>query len=1033
MKNLPPINFLTSLIVLLVSFSNYSVKAQCIAGTTVSTFDGSTTVVTCPDDGIDDIIKFKPNTYAIQYAFIVTEEDNTILDIISSGNSYNFEGPPGMCRVWGMSYAGVITAGPGDNAATAQLTDFCYELSTNFVEVFRTGGLDIDGGTVAMPSGATTRYTCPGDGNPDVVTFTTTGSTVASYNYVITDENLNILGLPPTNSQDFDGAGEGTCLVWGLSYTGNIIAMPGDNAATTPLTDGCYDLSDNFITVIRSNPEGGMVETINGETQVQTCTQDGMPDVIEFSSNSTSNAQFTYVITDDNNIILGVPPGNSQDFDGAPEGTCRVWGLSYTGNITAMVGDDAAAVPLTDDCYELSSNFIEVNRTAVDGGSVAMPSGATVRYTCPGDGNADIVTFTHQTASAANYIYVITDDNNIILGLPPGNMQDFDGAPAGTCRVWGLSYTGNITANVGDNAAAVPLTDECFSLSSNFIEVIRDNPDGGSVALPGGGTTINTCSGDGVDDIIDFTHVSNSNSPYAYVVTDENNIILGFPPANSQNFEGAPEGTCRVWGLSYTGNVIAQVGDDAAAVPLTDDCFELSSNFIEVFRTGVEGGTVAMPSGATTRYVCVGDGNPDLVTFTTTSTASANYVYVITDENNIILGVPPGNMQDFDGAGVATCRVWGLSYTGNLIAMVGDDAAAVPLSDDCYGLSANFIEVIRDTPEGGMVATDEGETAVITCVGDGIPDVLTFTNSSSSNLNYVYVITDDNNIILGVPPGDMQDFDGAGVATCRVWGLSYSGNITAMPGDDAAAVPLTDDCYELSSNFIEVIRTMPDGATVETDSGEVVIEICVGDGEDDIVFFENSSTSNSNYQYVITDENNIILGLPAGNSQNFEGAGIGVCRVWGLSYTGNITAMAGDDAAAVPLTDDCYELSSNFIEVNRTDDPVVCGPSPSDFGGNGSGNLEGNALQTESNQLSPSEVQLFPNPVSQTLTVKVDYNAIANSTVFVRILDTSGKVVYQNNFTPDQIELDVSNLPDGLFALHLTTNEFSKTKYFVKN
>ena len=218
------------------------------------------------------------------------------------------------------------------------------------------------------------------------------------------------------------------------------------------------------------------------------------------------------------------------------------------GNIIANVGDDAAAVPLTDDCFELSANYIEVNRTAVDGGSVAMPSGETVRYTCPNDGNPDVVTFTHQTTSSANYIYVITDDNNVILGLPPGNMQDFDGAPAGTCRVWGLSYTGNIIANVGDNAAAVPLTDDCFSLSANFIEVIRDNPDGGMVETTNGETQVQICVGDGMADVIDFSNNTSSSAPYVYVITDENNIILGIPPGNSQDFEGATGGTCRVWG-----------------------------------------------------------------------------------------------------------------------------------------------------------------------------------------------------------------------------------------------------------------------------------------------------------------------------------------------------------------------------------------------------------------------------------------------------------------------------------------------------
>jgi len=146
----------------------------------------------------------------------------------------------------------------------------------------------------------------------------------------------------------------------------------------------------------------------------------------------------------------------------------------------------------------------------------------------------------------------------------------------------------------------------------------------------------------------------------------------------------------------------------------------------------------------------------------------------------------------------------------------------------------------------------------------------------------------------------------------------------------------------------------------------------------------------THYAFIVTDENNIILGLPPGNSQNFEGACVGVCRVWGLSYTGNIIAMAGDDATTVPLTDDCYELSANCIDVTRTDDAAACnGPTPPDFGTNGSDI----SIQAASAQVYQSEIQLYPNPVSQTLSIQVDLKMENNSTIFVRIFDASGKIV----------------------------------------
>ncbi|MDP5170897.1 MAG: T9SS type A sorting domain-containing protein, partial [Bacteroidia bacterium] len=64
-------------------------------------------------------------------------------------------------------------------------------------------------------------------------------------------------------------------------------------------------------------------------------------------------------------------------------------------------------------------------------------------------------------------------------------------------------------------------------------------------------------------------------------------------------------------------------------------------------------------------------------------------------------------------------------------------------------------------------------------------------------------------------------------------------------------------------------------------------------------------------------------GLPPGNMVDFEGAGVGACLVWGLSYTGNILVSVGDNALTSQLSDDCFELSSNFITVERNDDCVT--------------------------------------------------------------------------------------------------------------
>jgi hypothetical protein len=892
-----------------------TVNRKDVDGGTVAIAGGSTEENICVNDGVADEFTFTNTSTSVEaYAYVVTDENNVILKILT-GDSNDFDDSGiGICRVWGLSFSGNVLAEVGDDAAAVALTDECFELSSNFVTINR---LEVDGGTVALADGSTETTVCVGDGVSDELTFTNTTTSTADYAFVVTDEDNNILDLSTTGVIDFDGAPVGICRVWGLSYTGSITAEIGDNAATTTLTDECFELSGNFVVIDRKDVDGGTVAIAGGSTEENICVNDGVADEFTFTNTSTSSEAYAYVVTDENNVILKILTGDSNDFDDAGIGICRVWGLSFSGNVLAEVGDDAAAVALTDECFELSSNFVTINRLEVDGGTVALADGGTETTVCVGDGVSDELTFTNTTTSAADYAFVVTDEDNNILDLSTTGVIDFDGAPVGICRVWGLSYTGSITAEIGDNAATTTLTDECFELSTNFVVVDRKDVDGGMVAIAGGSTEENICVNDGVADEFTFTNTSTSSEAYAYVVTDENNVILKILTGDSNDFDDAGIGICRVWGLSFSGNVLAEVGDDAAAVALTDECFELSSNFVTINRLEVDGGTVALADGGTETTVCVGDGVSDELTFTNTTTSAADYAFVVTDEDNNILDLSTTGVIDFDGAPVGICRVWGLSYTGSITAEIGDNAATTALTDECFELSANFVVVDRKDVDGGMVALADGSTEATACIGDGVADTFTFTNTSTSGEAYAYVVTDENNVILEILAGDSNDFDGADAGICRVWGLSFSGNVLAEVGDDAAAVALTDECFELSSNFVTITRKAVDGGLVRLTDGTESALVCLGDGSDATLTFLNTSTATESYVYVITDDDNNILAFTAEPTFDFSTVSVGVCRIWGLSYSGNVLAEVGDNAAAVALTDECFDLSDNFIEVSR--------------------------------------------------------------------------------------------------------------------
>ncbi len=250
---------------------------------------------------------------------------------------------------------------------------------------------------------------CVGDGIPDFVSgITVTGGTGANTAWVITDDALNILGLPGMPGEvDFDGAGFGTCLIWYLTFEDITGAEVGMNAANL---SGCFALS-NSIEVIRedcTDPCTASAATIAGGP-FQFCVGDGSPDFVSgITVSGGSGANSAWVITDDQLNILGLPgmPGEV-DFDGAGFGTCLIWYVTFDDIAGAEVGMNAADLT---GCFALS-NSIEVLREDCGPceeeitGAITVPdegcdvSGITISIIAPDNTIINVVTAADGTFS----------------------------------------------------------------------------------------------------------------------------------------------------------------------------------------------------------------------------------------------------------------------------------------------------------------------------------------------------------------------------------------------------------------------------------------------------------------------------------------------------------------------------------------------------------------------------------------------------------------------------------------------------------
>ncbi|WP_219008623.1 carbohydrate-binding protein [Aquimarina litoralis] len=111
-----------------------------------------------------------------------------------------------------------------------------------------TGNTQVDGGTI---TGGPFVFTV-GDGIADNVSgITLSGNSGTNSQWVVTDDQENILGLPPTpEAVNFDEAGDGSCFIYHLSYENGITGL--NSGANLSGLSGNFDLS-NSIEVIRNS------------------------------------------------------------------------------------------------------------------------------------------------------------------------------------------------------------------------------------------------------------------------------------------------------------------------------------------------------------------------------------------------------------------------------------------------------------------------------------------------------------------------------------------------------------------------------------------------------------------------------------------------------------------------------------------------------------------------------------------------------------------------------------------------------------
>ena len=985
-------------------------------GGTVSSSLGDV-ITFCPDESSNLEFDYNTNSKA-DYKFMVINENGKIVQIFDNTLNTDSLGL-GSFEVIGISYYVDFVYQIGDSVSS--ISEGCFDLSTNSIAINK---VNIENPEITTEFGDSIEL-CVGDGKADLVAFDFDETATLQIG-IITDDSLNVLMLTTDSVVDFDQAGFGTCLIWALNYTGELTFKEGDNLfILEDLSTNCNFISENPITVIRSGLESTLITSSVGDS-IFLCAGESTINNIQFGHDSSSmvDEEELFIMVNSVDEVLGTSLNGLFDVDIEVQGEVKIWQSYYRGQPSIVKGDTLGNSEISSDCASLSTNYISIffsDPSLVDGGMIISSLGDSVEM-CVGDGENDFIRFSHSTSSNSLYSYLVTEPGGKIIAVTQDTLLNFEGVTPGECWVYGISHTVPVAQLQGRTLAEI-FAEGCFSLSENRIVLLRSKVEQQSIsALSDTLSVFDICIGDGADDWISFTSGEPGQSKQLLVITDEESIIQAISDSLSYNFENSPGGTSWVWAVNYGGDILLEPGDTLFGRSISSLCSALTSNFITINKTGLISSKIFDVTGDSTYNACVGNNVSDFVNLVSDVGDDADFRFVVFSEDSIVQAIQVGATFDFDQAGVGVCFIKGLSFGGELLLGVGDTLSEmVSVSSSCWAWSSNEFIVNRSTIDPGTIGTKREANSITLCNQNETPDVIHFTHDEvDPGLNYAYIITDAIEDIISVVPGDSMDFNDAPEGLCLVYGIAYEGELDIVPGTSILTADLASGCFRITNNSIEIVRSMPDGGTISLLGGQDSISFCVSDENADRAIFVESSFSLAKYRYILTDTNNVILeflNIPAGV---FTTSAPGICRVWGLSYTGNLQDSLLGEIDTLILSDDCFDLSENFITIIKEDDGPTCG--------NGFLDIESELV-----------ANLYPTLVHEEINIVVDAKSLHNNdkAINIQIFDLFGVLITKNQYKIDpksnfQQKIDVRNLTPGSYIVMIHLKNRIKSFKFIK-
>ena len=869
-------------------------------------------IVTCISPNEVKSIPINVKNAGGKYAWLLCDTLNQLLEVQTSQLPFVKRGLPAKVRIYGFSYLDQPSYQIGKSVFQQNHDISCFELTRGYKEVTWS---ESDGGNIAITGSNSNVTICQSDLSKPLQLSNTSNADGDKYIYLIADKQQKLMATSSNNNLDLSAFNGGIYNIYGLSYSGDFNLKTGDLISQGNISSGCATWSKNTVAIEITATSVGKISFVGERDNVQVCAKKNVQS-LRLNPISGNVAKKTFLLTNSNGKILAIFNNNQlPNLDKINDLVLRIYGLGYNGTLNAKVDSSILGNNISSGCFQLSENFLSINRNNISGGFVTLSNNQNQQQICPTDSAANLLTFKNLAAQGQKLIYLITNVNNIIIDTTSKNSYHFINQAVGDYRVYGLSYNGEFAGKTGISINDPSLSEDCFGISSNFISVAKRNPIAGFVVMEDANSLLQNCPSDVNFPSRQLRTIGNNSGNQCFVIINANQIIVDIlfnPTIYPTEY---PTGKYNIVSISFNGNLNIKKGEKWGEKTPSTSCYSISGNDVSFLNLEPKGGVIKIVEGDTSN-ICIGNNTPSSIKFVKDSTNELSYSYLITDQSNRYLGHFTNiDVLSFDDYSTNNINVWGLSHTGKITLQKGDSILNKDISTGCFQLSKNSISLKLNIFRGHTVRSNINTDSLLICTGDGLPNVVNFSSSDTlSGLNYRYVLTTLANNIVQVINGNSIDLETLGLREMRLYSVAFNGNFNSQTGVSIFNANLSSGCFKVSDNFIKILRDRPVNHRILFSNNDTIQKLCLSKSGS-LARLKSTFTGRTGYVYIVLNKFNNIVLLNATQNIDIEKLEDGDYQVYGLSYTGSLNLKVGNSFKPDDnLATSCFRLSSNSVK-----------------------------------------------------------------------------------------------------------------------